>query len=71
MLIQSCSKEGGRLVRQLHAEQPGLRLICTSAKALPVSLHTVPATATVHLPKPFSLSTLLLKTRVLLDAAGN
>ncbi len=71
VLIQSCSKEGGKLVRQLHAEIPNLRLICTSAKALPVSLHTVPLSATVHLPKPFALSTLLLKVRGLLDAVGH
>jgi CheY-like chemotaxis protein len=67
VLIQSCSKDGGRLVRQLHAEQPALRLICTSAKALPVSLHQVPVSATVHLPKPFALSTLLHRVRGLLD----
>jgi PAS domain S-box-containing protein len=71
VLIQSCSKEGGKLVRQMHAELPRLRLVCTSAKALPVSLHTVPVSATVHLPKPFALSTLLLKVRGLLDAAAN
>jgi len=70
VLIQSCSKEGGRLVRQLHEEWPELRLICTSAKALPVSLHFVPASATVHLPKPFALSTLLHKARSLLDTVG-
>lgn len=67
VLIQSCSKDGGRLVRQLHADQPALRLICTSSKALPVSLHQVPASATVHLPKPFALSTLLHRVRGLLD----
>ncbi len=71
VLIQSCSKEGGKLVRALHAEIPGLRLICTSPKALAVSLHPVLASVTVHLPKPFALSTLLLKVRVLLDAAGH
>ncbi len=70
VLIQGSSKEGGELVRQLHAENPALRLICTSSKVLSESLHTVPATSLVHLPKPFALSTLLLKARGLLDAVA-
>lgn len=70
VLIQSCTKEGGELVRQLHAANARLRLICTSAKLLPVSLHRVPRTATIHLPKPFALSTLVRGVRSLLDAGG-
>jgi len=68
VLIQSCSKEGAALVRRLHAARADLRLICTSAQPLPVSLHGVPKPATVHLPKPFALSTLLGHVRALLDA---
>jgi two-component system cell cycle sensor histidine kinase/response regulator CckA len=69
VLIQSCSKDGGKLVKELHADNPALRLICTSTHALPVSLHTVPRSATIHLPKPFALSTLVRGVRQLLDAA--
>jgi two-component system cell cycle sensor histidine kinase/response regulator CckA len=68
VLIQSCAKEGAMLVRQLHADRPGLRLVCTSPAALPQSLHEVPRAATIHLPKPFALSTLLRIVRTLLDS---
>jgi len=71
VLIQSCSKEGGELVRHLHAANARLRLICTSTKLLPVSLHKVPRSATIHLPKPFALSTLVRGVRSLLDASGS
>ena len=70
VLIQSCQKEGGELVRRLHAANPKIRLICTSAQALPVSLHGVPRSATMHLPKPFALSTLVRGVRHLLDTTG-
>lgn len=70
VLIQSCQKEGGELVRRLHAANPKIRLICTSAQALPVSLHGVPRSATIHLPKPFALSTLVRGVRHLLDTTG-
>lgn len=70
VLIQSCDKEGGELVRRLHAANAKIRLICTSAQALPVSLHGVPPTATIHLPKPFALSTLVRGVRHLLDTTG-
>lgn len=68
VLTQSCTKDGAALVRQLHAGNPGLRLICTSPTPLPVSLHEVSRSATIHLPKPFALSTLLRAVRTLLDA---
>ncbi|HVT73212.1 MAG TPA: ATP-binding protein [Lacunisphaera sp.] len=67
VMIQSCTKEGAALVRQLHANYPDLRLICTSPEAVEPSPHTVPKRALVHLPKPFALSTLLLNVRTLLD----
>ena len=70
VLIQSCNEEGGELVRRLHAANAKIRLICTSAQALPVSLHGVPPTATIHLPKPFALSTLVRGVRRLLDASA-
>ncbi|MSU45746.1 MAG: response regulator [Lacunisphaera sp.] len=68
VLIQSCTKEGAALVRRLHANYPELRLICTSPEALPVNQHEVPRHAIIHLPKPFALSTLLVRARGLLDA---
>lgn len=67
VLVQSCTKSGGKLVRQLHTANPALRLICTSAHPLPVSQHQVPPAATIHLPKPFALSTLVRGIRSLLD----
>jgi PAS domain S-box-containing protein len=68
VLIQSCSKEGAELVQQLYSNYRDLRLICTSTDPLPVNLHEVPKKATIHLPKPFALSTLLRHVRTLLDA---
>ncbi len=68
VLTQNCTQDGAALVRQLHAARPGLRLICTSTPPLPESLHEVVASATIHLPKPFALSTLLQAVRTLLDA---
>ena len=70
VLTQSHTKDGVALVRRLHAMRPALRLICTSATALPVSLHGVSPAATIHLPKPFALSTLLRAVRSLLDAGA-
>ena len=70
VLIQSCNKEGGELVRRLRAADAKIRLICTSAQALPVSLHGVLPSATIHLPKPFALSTLVRGVRRLLDASA-
>ncbi len=70
VLIQSCTKEGGELVRLLHTANPRLRLVCTSTHPLPVSLHNVPRSATIHLPKPFALSTLVRGVRSLLDTAA-
>ena len=70
VLIQSCTKDGAELVRQLHATNAKLRLICTSAQTLPVSLHGVPRSAAIHLPKPFALSTLVRGVRSLLDTAA-
>lgn len=71
VLIQSCTKEGGELVRQLHKANARLRLICTSTNLLPVSLHKIPRAATIHLPKPFALSTLVRGVRRLLDAGAS
>lgn len=69
VLLQAHTKSGGALVRRLHAANPQLRVISTSAAGTPGALpHDLPAAAMVHLPKPFALSTLLLRARSLLDA---
>ena len=59
------------LVRRIHAGSPGLRVISTSAAPPTALLPDFPAGTLVHLPKPFALSTLLLKARGLLDMAAN
>jgi len=71
VLVHSHTKAGAALVRRLHAVNPRLRVISTSSAAPGVLLPDFPPGALVHLPKPFALSTLLLKARGLLDAAGN
>jgi CheY-like chemotaxis protein len=71
VLLHSHTKAGAALVRRLHAANPRLRVISTSANSPGTLLPDFPAGALVHLPKPFALSTLLLKARGLLDAAGH
>jgi CheY-like chemotaxis protein len=57
------------LVRALHAGNRDLRFICFSAQPPAEALVGLPGKAMIHLPKPFTLSTLMLKVRTLLDAA--
>jgi len=70
VLVHSHTRAGASLVRRLHAANPRLRVISTSTATPGVLLPDFPPRALVHLPKPFALSTLLLKARSLLDAAG-
>jgi two-component system cell cycle sensor histidine kinase/response regulator CckA len=71
VLLQAHTKSGAALVRRLHAGNPRLRVISTSAAGTPGALPPdLPAGASVHLPKPFALSTLLLRARSLLDTAA-
>jgi CheY-like chemotaxis protein len=70
VLLHSHTKSGAALVRRLHAANPRLRVISTSAQAPLQQLPDFPPGALVHLPKPFALSTLLLKARSLLDTAA-
>jgi PAS domain S-box-containing protein len=71
VLLQAHTDKGAALLRRLHAANPRLRVISTSAAATPGAVPTdLPAGVVVHLPKPFALSTLLLRARRLLDAAG-
>lgn len=71
MLGQSHTKAGAALVRRLHAANPTLRLISTSAASPAALLADFPPAALVHLPKPFALSKLLLQIRTLLDTTGS
>ena len=69
LLLAHCNTRASRaLVRKLHASNHGLRLISTSAESPEAVLPDFPRKALIHLPKPFALSTLLVKARGLLDA---
>lgn len=71
VLLQVHTEKGAALLRRLHATNPNLRVISTSVTApTKAVLGGLPAGAVVHLPKPFALSTLLLRARRLLDTAG-
>jgi CheY-like chemotaxis protein len=71
VLLQAHTRPGAALVRRLYALNPRLRVISTSAAGTPGALPPDLAPgAMVHLPKPFALSTLLLKARRLLDTAA-
>ena len=70
LLAPGGTKAGAVLVRRMRATQPRLRVISTSAAPPTALLSEFPAGSLVHLPKPFALSTLLLKARGLLDAAA-
>ena len=71
VLLQAHTKAGLALVRRLHAANPRLRVISTSAAGTPGAIPSdLPPGSAVHLPKPFALSTLLLRARSLLDTAG-
>jgi two-component system cell cycle sensor histidine kinase/response regulator CckA len=71
VLLQAHTKAGAALVRKLSAGNPRLRVISTSAAGTPAAVPPdLPPGSVVHLPKPFALSTLLLRARSLLDTAG-
>ncbi|HKB56700.1 MAG TPA: ATP-binding protein [Lacunisphaera sp.] len=68
LLLAYCNTRASRaLVRKLYTSNHGLRLISTSAESPETVLPDFPRKALVHLPKPFALSTLLVKARGLLD----
>jgi two-component system cell cycle sensor histidine kinase/response regulator CckA len=71
LLAPGGTKAGTALVRRMRATLPRLRVISTSAAPPTALLPDFPAGTLVHLPKPFALSTLLLKARGLLDMAVN
>jgi two-component system cell cycle sensor histidine kinase/response regulator CckA len=71
VLVHSHTKAGAALARRLRARNPRLRVISTSAAGTAGAiLPDFPTGTMVHLPKPFALSTLMLKARSLLDTAA-
>ena len=69
LVLAHCNtRAGAALVRKLHAGNRNLRLISTAAEPPGALLPRFPAAAMIHLPKPFALSTLLVRVRALLDA---
>ena len=69
LLLAHCNTRAScALVRRLYTSNHGLRLISTAAESPEAVLPDFPRKALVHLPKPFALSTLLVKARGLLDA---
>jgi DNA-binding response OmpR family regulator len=70
LLAPGGTKAGAALVRRIHTASPRLRVISTSAPPPTGLLSEFTSGTLVHLPKPFALSTLLLKARGLLDMAS-
>ena len=69
LVVAQCDgKAAAALLRKLQARNHGLRLISISAQPPGPRQVGISARATVHLPKPFALSTLVVSVRTLLDA---
>ena len=68
LLIASLSGEGEKLARSLHAAEPALRVLATTARENASSLGWLKRARWVHLPKPYALSELLKAARSLLDS---
>ncbi len=60
---------GEKIIRELRAAHPVLRLLCTSSAEV-APLPDLPALSQGMLTKPYALSTLLLAVRSLLDGKG-
>ncbi|MBL9214293.1 MAG: PAS domain-containing protein [Opitutaceae bacterium] len=70
VLMHANTRAIAELVGRLRTTVPHLRVIGTAAESPAKVLPDFPAKALIHLPKPFALSTLLLKARALLDAGA-
>jgi PAS domain S-box-containing protein len=68
LLITNLTGEGDQLARALHAAEPGLRVLSTSAREKAGSPAWLKRSRWARLPKPYALSELLKATRSLLDA---
>jgi len=60
---------GEKIIRELHAAQPRLRVLCASGAEI-APLKNLPDKTQGFLPKPYALSTLLHAVRSLLDGRG-
>ena len=67
LLITSFTSEGEKLVRALQDAEPGLRVLCTSARENTRALAGLDRSRRAFLPKPYMLSELLKAARTLLD----
>lgn len=68
VVLLDCSSNGaGQLVEQLIGRNPRLKVLALSVESPTAAAAHLPARALAHLPKPFSLSTLLRSLRGLLD----
>ena len=68
VVLLDCGAGGaGQLVEQLVGQNPRLKVLALSVESPAVAAADLPARALGHLPKPFSLSTLLRSLRGLLD----
>lgn len=68
VVLLDCGAVGaGQLVDQLIGRNPRLKVLALSVESPVVAAAHLPARALGHLPKPFSLSTLLRSLRGLLD----
>ena len=68
LLIASLTSEGEKLARALQAEVPDLRILCTTTREQAPALGWLKRRRLACLPKPYALSEILKRARVLLDA---
>ena len=69
-MVDVGAAEAARLVRELHARQPRLKVLAVSIEPPGALLQELSPKALAHLPKPFALSTLLRTVRGLLDGGS-
>ncbi len=70
LLLMDCgAADANKLVKQLMAKNPRLKVLAVSIESPAAALSDLPPRALGHLPKPFALSTLLRAVRGLLDNA--
>jgi PAS domain S-box-containing protein len=67
VLLDASVAEAAKLLQQLAAKQPRLKVLALSAESAAPAAAGLAPRALGHLPKPFALSTLLRSVRALLD----
>jgi PAS domain S-box-containing protein len=70
LLVDAGAADAARLVRELLARNPRLKVLAVSVEPPGALLPELPPKALAHLPKPFALSTLLRTVRGLLDGGA-